>query len=201
MAGRSFNPADNGYVEVNKRIEEFKKEFPNGSLQSEIVMHEENLVVVKAYAYRTPDDERPGIGHSQMPIPGLTPYTENSEVENEETSAWGRAIAALGFEVRKAVASAEEVANKQRDAAPAGAQSDTGDSNAATIKQKARLMSQGKKLFGTEEAVREFVRKTVGVSKSADLTQEHIDTLFTRMDEIEADLSAATTAAGAVSGE
>lgn len=203
MAG-SFNPADSGYVEVNKRIEEFIAKYPEGSLQSEIVMHEENLVVVKGYAYRSPTDERPGIGHSQMPIPGLTTFTRNSEVENAETSAWGRAIAALGFEVKKAVASAEEVANKQGDttagstngSAPRG-----DDDNKATLKQKNRLMAWGKELFGSEDKVREFVRKTVGVSKRTDLTKDHIDVLFARMGEIEADLGAAVEAAGAASGE
>jgi hypothetical protein len=72
-------------------------------------------VVVKAYAYRTPDDPRPGIGHSSLTIPGATPYTRGSELENAETSAWGRALAALGFEVKKAIASADEVRSKRID--------------------------------------------------------------------------------------
>ena len=47
-----------------------------------------------------------------MCIPGKTPYTRDSEVENAETSAVGRALAMMGFEVRKGVASRQEVANK-----------------------------------------------------------------------------------------
>lgn len=112
------------YVPVNERIEAFKSDWPEGSLQSSIVELTESRVTIKAYAYRTPDDQRPGIGHSSLEIPGSTPYTKGSEIENAETSAWGRAIAALGFEVKRGIASREEVRNKPADrtrkAAPPG---------------------------------------------------------------------------------
>lgn len=109
MAG--FNMED--YVPVNERIDAFKAEFPDGCLQSEIVELSESRVIVKAYAYRTPDDARPGIGHSSVEIPGKTTFTKGSEIENAETSAWGRAIVALGFETKRGIASQEEVRNKQ----------------------------------------------------------------------------------------
>jgi hypothetical protein len=101
------------YVPVNERIGAFKAEHPEGSLQSKIVELTEGRVTVMAMAYRTPDDPRPGIGHSSLEIPGSTSFTRGSEIENAETSAWGRAIAALGFEVKRGLASAEEVRNKQ----------------------------------------------------------------------------------------
>jgi hypothetical protein len=104
------------YVPVNERIDAFLTAFPEGSLQTEIVELTSERVTVKAYAYRTPADPRPGIGHSSLNIPGSTPYTKGSEIENAETSAWGRAIAALGFEVKRGIASSEEIANKQSGA-------------------------------------------------------------------------------------
>lgn len=67
------------------------------------------LVIVKAYAYRTPDDPLPGVGHSWMLMPGTTPYTFASELENAETSAWGRAIAACGIAISKGIASGSEI--------------------------------------------------------------------------------------------
>lgn len=103
------------YVQVNERIVAFYKQFPEGSIQSEIVTLTETLVVVKAYAYRTDGDDKPGIGHSSMIIPGSTPYTRGSELENCETSAWGRALAALGFEVKRGIASRNEIENKQTE--------------------------------------------------------------------------------------
>lgn len=104
------------YIPVSERIEAFYVTHPEGVLQSEIVSCTETRVIVKGYAYRTADDSRPGIGHSSCPIPGLTPYTKNSEVENAETSAWGRAIAALGFEVKRGIATRHDIEMKQGNA-------------------------------------------------------------------------------------
>lgn len=120
----SFNMDD--YNTVAERIEEFRTKYPNGSLQAEwqlvfvptAVKQEDGswttldrpILVFKGYAYRTPDDPRPGIGHASEPVPGKTPYTKDSEWANGETSAWGRAIVAvLAADTRKGVASRDEV--------------------------------------------------------------------------------------------
>lgn len=114
MAKADYNDRLKDYVDVPTRIAKFYEKFPDGSLQSEMVHLGPELVIIKASAYRTADDARPGIGHSAMIIPGDTPYTEGSEVENAETSAWGRALAALGFEVKKGIASRNEIESKQQ---------------------------------------------------------------------------------------
>jgi hypothetical protein len=106
------------YVDVATRIAAFYEKFPDGSLQSQIVELTESRVVVRATAYRSSTDEYPGIGHSAMSIPGSSPFTRGSELENTETSAWGRALAALGFEVRAGVATSDEI-NAKRPEAPA----------------------------------------------------------------------------------
>lgn len=105
------------YIQVNERLIAFREKYPEGCVQAEIIEFNETRVTMRALAYRTPDDPRPGIGHSSLGIPGATSYTRGSELENCETSAWGRALAALGFEVKRAIASAEEVA-KAAPAAP-----------------------------------------------------------------------------------
>lgn len=108
-------PAD--YVDVAERIRQFREKYPEGSLQCVdwgITDTGEKLFVhYVAAAYRTPDDERPGIGTAWEPYPGPTPYTRDSELMNAETSAWGRAIIAAGAADAKRVASANEVANRQ----------------------------------------------------------------------------------------
>lgn len=106
------------YITVAERVEAFHEKYPEGSLQSEVYLLNDDVVVMKAFAYRTPSDERPGVGWSSLGIPGTTPYTRGSEIEVCETSAWGRAIAALGFEVKRGIASHEEVRNKRRDDVP-----------------------------------------------------------------------------------
>ena len=100
------------YVTVAERVVAFYDKYPDGSLQAELLELNEQRVVVRAYAYRTADDGRPGIAHSSLTIPGATPYTRGSEIENAETSAIGRAIAMLGFEVKRGIASQDEVRGK-----------------------------------------------------------------------------------------
>jgi hypothetical protein len=103
------------YVEVSERIAEFREKHPDGSLQAEIVPSPvEGFVVVKAYAYRTPDDQRPGVGLAWEPVPGKTNFTRDSELMNAETSAWGRALIAVGAaDAKRGIASANEVRNRQ----------------------------------------------------------------------------------------
>ena len=100
------------YVTVDERIEQFYAKYPEGSLQGEWTYIEGIGITYKAYAYRTADDRRPGVGHASEPVPGMTPYTKGSELANCETSAWGRAIVALGIGAKKGIASANEVRNR-----------------------------------------------------------------------------------------
>jgi hypothetical protein len=104
-----------GYEEVPDRIARFIEKHPEGRLTGEhqiIEVGGNTFVEYVAYALRTQDDPTPGRGVTWEPYPGRTPYTKDSEVENAETSAWGRALAAIGFTGKK-IATAEEVANAQ----------------------------------------------------------------------------------------
>lgn len=112
------------YIDVATRIVEFRDKFPDGSLQPADpaqpyrieTIGDTTWIVVVAAAYRTPDDARPGIGMAYEQFPGRTPYTRNSELQNAETSAWGRAIvAALAGDTKKGIASADEVRNRRAD--------------------------------------------------------------------------------------
>jgi hypothetical protein len=112
VANKQFDMGD--YKEVAERIQDFRAAFPDGSIQAEIVPSPfDGFVAVKAFAYRTPDDPRPGTGLAWEPVPGKTPYTRDSELQNAETSAIGRAIIMVGASDAKRVASANEVRNRQ----------------------------------------------------------------------------------------
>jgi hypothetical protein len=100
----------NDYVQVNERIEKFYEEYPEGSIQTEIILNENGMVIFKAYAYRNQEDTRPATGHA-MEKEGSSYINKTSHIENCETSAVGRALAMLGFEIKKSVASKEEVEN------------------------------------------------------------------------------------------
>ena len=114
------------YVDVAERRREFFERYETGSLQGEgeFVRDEQGRIIgflYRALAYRSPEDERPGVGMAFEQIPGKTPYTRDSEVMNAETSAWGRAIlAACGIESKK-IASANEVRARQDAGEPRAA--------------------------------------------------------------------------------
>jgi len=112
------------YIDVATRIIEFREKYPTGSLQSykdpyviEVRINEntfKSFMVYSAAAYRSPEDKLPGIGWAYEPIPGPTNFTRDSELQNAETAAWGRAmVAALAVDTRKGIASSEEVRNRQ----------------------------------------------------------------------------------------
>jgi len=105
----NFNLDD--YVPVNTRIEKFWATYPNGSIDTEIVKWEEGVVVMKASIYKDKKDEIPdAVGHAYEKE-GSTFVNKTSALENCETSAVGRALGILGFEISKSIASREEVAN------------------------------------------------------------------------------------------
>lgn len=118
---------NDSYHEVKDRVVEFRAKHPEGSLQSdpiEWVRDEANRIIgitIQARAYRTPDDPRPGVGTAFEFYPGKTPYTKGSEAQNAETSAWGRALIAVGAaDASKGIASADEVrrATGARESSP-----------------------------------------------------------------------------------
>lgn len=129
------------YVDVAERIQDFKDAHPDGSLQTlgwEVVTVNATrtrakkangsvvakagdpvsatFIVYRAAAFRHPEDPAPGHGIAWEPFPGGTPYTEDSELMNAETAAWGRAIVALGLVANRSLASRQEVRNRREQA-------------------------------------------------------------------------------------
>lgn len=112
------------YVTVAERIQLFIARHPEGSLRPlwpdnpyrVLGEGETKWLVYGACAYRTPDDPAPGVGLAWEPVPGKTPYTRGSELMVAESSAWGRALAAIGIATNRSVATAEEVRSAQERA-------------------------------------------------------------------------------------
>ena len=106
----TFNMAD--YVDVKERITLFYEKYPEGSLQFEfkgILESNPDMIWGIAYAYRTPDDVRPATGTAAELAIGRTNFTKFSELQNLETSSFGRCIGALGIGLGKSVATKQEV--------------------------------------------------------------------------------------------
>lgn len=111
---------DGSYNDVASRIAEFRAKYPDGRLRMAApwrieVIDGQAYVAYSAAAYRTPDDPAPGIGCAWEYVPGKTNFTRGSELQNAETSAWGRAIVATLAADTKSVSSAEEVRNREAE--------------------------------------------------------------------------------------
>lgn len=116
MAKQFKGPLD--YIDVATRIVEFREKYPDGRLRQKDVQFIDfagkSWVVYTAEAWRSQDDPSPAHGTAWEPVPGPTQFTRDSELQNAETAAWGRAmVAALAVDTRKGIASSEEVRNRQ----------------------------------------------------------------------------------------
>jgi hypothetical protein len=112
------------YIDVATRIVEFREKYPEGRLRQKDIQFIDfagkSWVVFTAEAWRSADDPAPAHGTAWEPVPGPTQFTRDSELQNAETAAWGRAmVAALAVDTRKGIASSEEVRNRQPEAARA----------------------------------------------------------------------------------
>ena len=122
-------------IDVAARITEFRAKHPNGYLAplnpaqpfQVVDINGRVFIAVVAGAYREPGDTSPGVGMAWEQFPGGVPYTRHSELMNAETSAWGRAIIAVGAaDSKKGNASAEEVRNRQAERDQPAADADKG---------------------------------------------------------------------------
>ena len=105
------------YAEVPQRVKAFRMLYPNGSLTSEIISLENGVVIMKATACDE-NGQILGTGHAYEKE-GNGFINKTSYIENCETSAWGRALAACGIiggneNAAGSIASMEEVMNAKK---------------------------------------------------------------------------------------
>jgi hypothetical protein len=109
------------YTTVQERVAEFYSRFPDGSIQFEfmgIMPGDPSKIWGIARAYRSADDLLPGVGTASEFIEGKSPYTRGSEIQNLETSCWGRACASLNIGTSKGLSSKEEIIGSRERQAP-----------------------------------------------------------------------------------
>ena len=96
------------YVTVNERIIKFYEQYEAGRIITELVSWSEGVIVMKATCYRNNGEVPASTGYAYE-VEGSSYINKTSALENCETSAVGRALANLGIEIKKSVASKEEV--------------------------------------------------------------------------------------------
>lgn len=211
-----FTPMDAGYVMVADRHAQFVKDHPNGRIETFVdrFMFDpatgKGMVVIGAKVWKEDyipeysdplamprgprrSGEADGTGFASMPIPGPTSFTRNSEVENAETSAVGRALAMIGYHPKERFSSDDEIIMKtfgdeakssvrppKAEVAKVAVEEGGSfvDDRPATAAQLSKLMAWGRKLFSDEPEIRKFVFRETGKRKRADLTRSDITKLF-----------------------
>lgn len=101
------------YVDVKTRIKLFYERYPEGSLQFEfkgVMPSNPEYIWGVAYAYRNAEDPRPSTGTASELAKGKTAFTAGSELQNLESSCFGRCIGALGIGIEAGMATSDEVA-------------------------------------------------------------------------------------------
>jgi len=126
------------YAEVKERVNAFRKLYPEGFIETEILEIDENHCIIKASvgiwkeehyvvdcagsevskyeSARTRCVLATGTACEYM---GASPINKTSYVENCETSAVGRALGMLGIGIDVALASADEMRGSYQEAEPA----------------------------------------------------------------------------------
>lgn len=97
------------YYEVNERLKAFWTLCPSGRINTETLLLQDGVCIIKASVYEEKADAEPratGIAEERKDSSFLN---KTSYVENCETSAIGRALGNAGIGIDTAIASADEV--------------------------------------------------------------------------------------------
>lgn len=97
------------YKLISARVIEFRESHPDWGMTSEVIHHDDERVIVKV-CISDEDGRVRGSGLAEEDR-SASRINQTSALENCETSAFGRALAAIGFGGDASYASAEEVAN------------------------------------------------------------------------------------------
>jgi hypothetical protein len=189
------------YVTVAERIERFYERYPEGRLITHIVEHdaERGFILMRAEVYRNPDDAMPAAtGHAyELKSEGYVQRT--SYIEVCETSSIGRALAMAGFEVKRGIASREEMektartarepapARDKQSATPPAKQSSAAEQSAkaeqpATDDQKQTILNLLESMKpGDRRAQRRVLVEMTGKESRDDLTTQEAASLIQKL--------------------
>lgn len=98
----------NDYVLVSDRVTYFNENYPNGSILTEYEIMGDTYICKATVTPDVKNPDRKFNGLSQATI-GDGMVNKSAALENAETSAWGRALGAMGIGVIESIASADEM--------------------------------------------------------------------------------------------
>ena len=155
-ANKELNTMDikgKDYVVVPQRVKAFRMVYPDGFILTDIVSHENGVIVMQAKAgYYDVNGEPKVLGSGMAFEKADSSYiNKTSYIENCETSAVGRALGFMGFGIDTAICSAEELVNAMNNQGKPVPQSSK-PANAEVAKQETLPLEQRvNKVLGKEE--------------------------------------------------
>jgi hypothetical protein len=185
------------YSTVAYRIAEFRKNFPNHSLITELIEATADTVLVKAFIY-APVESVPEVA-GRLVATGLaeenrkaSQINRTSAVENAETSAIGRALASFGLGGTE-FASADELANAlqqqatgeknpEKPAKPKPAPAKEPETIPLATEADLKSIAAARKAGGhTAEDAKTYVENTFGVTKATELLAQDVPAIVKRL--------------------
>lgn len=175
---KTVNIKGKEYVEVNERLKEFRNNFKDYSLTTEIIELTPDYCVLKAVI----TDEK-GI----IRATGLAQESRDSSyinktsyIENCETSAWGRALGNFGIGIDSAICTADELLmalNAQKEDKPATKEEKSAKESFATVGSscKAAQTKAGKYELSDADIIAKAQKSTYTDEELAKKTQGAID--------------------------
>ena len=109
MSKGTVNIKGKDYKLIVARVQEFREVHPDWGMHSEVIHHDSERVIVKVWV-TDPDGRVRGTGLAEEDR-SASRINQTSAMENCETSAFGRALASIGFGGDASYASADEVVN------------------------------------------------------------------------------------------
>lgn len=171
------------YVPVSERISKFYEQYDEGRILTTIVEHdrEQGFILMRAEVYRSPDDAQPASTGHAYEVQNNGFVNKTSYIENCETGAVGRALAIMGYEIKRGIASREEMEKVDRMAgngkkadpqAPLNQEQDELDSRRRLVMEACGTLNAAKdKIVWTGAALTKFIKDEFNVKKGLhDLT-------------------------------
>lgn len=165
------------YVPVAERVALFRKDRPQWGLLSEVVADDGQRIRIRAWV----TDETGltvAVGHAEE-VRGQGFVNRTSALENAETSAWGRALANLGYSVDRGIASREEMEQAQAAAAAPPKEERPMTQGQLLARAAAKAGFVAKKEDDAEarkkvdDARRDVLQAVTGVRSSKEITKAH----------------------------
>ena len=158
------------YVEVNQRVQAFRKLCPEGTIETEMLSNNGGMCIFKATVKNGDVVLATGFAYEKE---SANYINQTSYIENCETSAIGRALGFVGIGIENSIASYEEVNNAIRQQEYI--------STPLSKKDLTILVNTWTSAGGTEENLLSFCK----VKKAEDITSAMRDKVLMKLKEKE----------------